>query len=387
MIRDLKVVESQRATNPNGKWHIRTLLSNMSPNGGDPSAFVLKWLRTWEMPQTVNGFTIAARPNIDGTVINPWIAASGQTGKPDDQVQLDWSKAPFRLLAIVCRTDLAKIDPTKVENAGEGRFVFGVLGSNGNALPFTVIFEYRLQADSQGKVRDWAKDWHNLGNLGDFDEGYLEALEKITDAFSGRGIAPSRPNGNSLDQLRTDEIALAGPWELREFTLSSTTGALTPDTVKQSPDIAFNTTPTLAKFINDNEAEILAGKHLVPTAFQGQPFLAGSALNAQPIWNAPGINNGQARHLFALATCNGCHGPDGNVPEFTQVHVREANQVAQLSRFLSGTTFNDPVSGTSITLNDLAGRSTILQQLANISATAAAPSVIRLLLERRNRVD
>jgi hypothetical protein len=359
----------------------------MSPNGGDPSAFVLKWLRTWETPQIVNGFTSAARPTIETLVIKPWVDASGQSGKPDDQVQLDWGKAPFRLLAIVCRTDLAKISPNNVENAGEGRFVFGVLNSTGGALPFTVIFEYRLQADSLGKVRDWAKDWHDLGNLGDFDEQYLQALERITDAYSGRGIAPHRPNGSSLNQLRTDEIALAAPWELREFNLSPVTGDLISATVKQTPDITFNGSPTFAKFINDNETQIVANTLIVPLDFQGQPFLAGSALNPQPVWKAAGINNNQARHIFAMNTCNGCHGPDGHVPEFTQVHVREANQVAELSGFLTGVTFSDPVDGTSITLNDLAARSAILQQQANISATAASRSLIQLLLQRQNRAD
>lgn len=388
MITDLKVVNSLRATDPNGKWNIRTLFSNMIPNGGDPSEFVLKWLRSWEVPQLVNGLTIAQRPNIDNEIINPWIAASGQSGKPDNQIQLDWSKAPFRLLAIVCRTDKAVIVPTGVENAGEGRFVFGVLDSAGNPLLFTVIFEYGLQADTFGKVRDWAKNWHNLGNLGDFDETYLAALEKITDAYSGHAIAPSRPNGSSLNQLRTDEIALNGPWELREFTLSSTTGDLTPDTTKQTPDLTLNNAPRLAQFINDNEATIIAQSGVdIPSTFQGAPFVAGSALNPQPIWNAPGINSTTARHIIALNTCSGCHGIDGNVHDFLQVHNRAVNQPAQLSAFLSGTTFQDPIDHTSITLNDLATRSTILQQQANISPTAASPQLIKMLLQRRHSPD
>lgn len=390
IIRDLKVVNSPRATNPTGKWHIRTLFSNMGQSGSDPSAFVLRWLRTWETPQTINGFTVAARPNIRSIVIDPWVAASGQVGKPDDQVQLDWSKAPFRLLAIVCRTDLARINLNSVESAGEGRFVFGVLDSSGTALRFTVIFEYRLQADSFGKVRDWAKCWHNLGNLGDFDEAYLAELERITDSYSGRNIAPGLPNGNALNQLRTDEIALASPWELREFKLSSPSGNLLPDTVKVTPDLTFNGTATLAKFINDNEASILAKRHDVPLSFEGQPFLAGSSLNPfpQPVWNATGVNNAQARHLFALSTCNGCHGKDGHLTNFTHIAVRGPNDVAALSGFLTGTSFPDPAPpgvGT-ITINDLAERSTILQQLANIGPTAAAPSIIKRLQERRNRV-
>jgi hypothetical protein len=283
---------------------------------------------------------------------------------------------------------LARINLNSVESAGEGRFVFGVLDSTGTALPFTVIFEYRLQADSFGKVRDWAKCWHNLGNMGDFDEAYLAELEKITDSYSGRNIAPGRPNGNALNQLRTDEIALTFPWELREFKLSSPSGDLLPDTVKVTPDLTFNGTPKLAKFINDNEAAILAKAHDVPPSFEGQPFLGGSSLNPQPVWNAAGVNNAQARHLFALSTCNGCHGRDANLPNFTHVGVRGPNDVAALSGFLTGTTFADPAPpgvGT-ITINDLAERRNILQQLANISPTAAAPSIIKQLQERRNRV-
>src|SRR5205823_8500044 len=121
-----------------------------------------------------NSLIIPPRISIKQKVIDPWLGA--QANQPDDQVQLDWSKAPFRLLAIVCRTDLARLTPTSAQNAGEGRFVFCVVDPTGAPLPFTVIFEYSLQANSLGQVRDWAKLWHNLGNLGDFDEPYLAQL-------------------------------------------------------------------------------------------------------------------------------------------------------------------------------------------------------------------
>ena len=38
-------------------------------------------------------------------------------------------------------------------------------------------------------------------------------LQVITDAFSGRGSDLAKPNGNALNQLRTDEAALAYPWQ------------------------------------------------------------------------------------------------------------------------------------------------------------------------------
>ncbi|MGK3963804.1 hypothetical protein WMF38_06455 [Sorangium sp. So ce118] len=68
---------------------------------------------------------------------------------------------------------------------------------------------------------DWANAWHALGSLPFPSEDYNAALQAITTRFAGRNAAPGRPNGSSLGQLRTNDIALASPWELREFTLAA----------------------------------------------------------------------------------------------------------------------------------------------------------------------
>lgn len=405
MIRDLRVVNSDRATDPSGPWHIRTLFANLAPTGVDPSQFMLRWLRSWESPQVVNGFTIPARPSLRTLVTEPWIAASGEAGKADNGVQLDWSKAPFRLLAIVCRMDLARITPSGVQNAGEGRFVFGVLGSPdpaaGSPELFTVILEYGLQATNFGQVRDWAKSWHQLGTFGDIDATYLDSLQLVTDAYSGRNIAPSRPNGSSLNQLRTDEIALGfresppAPWELREFRLiPGGSGFLENDTVKQTPDLSLNNTLVLTQFINDNLTAILATNHIVPDRFPGtQPFMGGVSINGtapalgQPmLWQAPGVG-AQERHLFAFATCSGCHGRDAGVPNFLHISNRSTGVQAELSGFLTGISFNDPVNPTiPREFNDLRERQKILQQLATSTVAAASSDLIRELLMRRTRI-
>jgi len=143
--------------------------------------------------------------------------------------------------------------------------------------------------------------------------------------------------------------------------LSPSTGRLEPATVKLTPDLGFNRTSTLASFINANEASIIAETHTVPEQFQGAPFLGGAVLNDFiTTWQAPGINNPEARFHFALNTCNGCHSIETNV-SFLQISPRFPGGEASLSPFLLGTNVFDPVTGQQRTLNDLARRRTDLK--------------------------
>src|SRR6185503_10931007 len=94
------------------------------------------------------------------------------------------------------------------------------------------------------QLRDWAKQWVDLGALPIGSAGYNTALEAITEQFAKAGAAPSKPNGSALNQLRTNENALdpGGLWELREFRLDGGTHLLFEDTVKQTPDEALTNT-------------------------------------------------------------------------------------------------------------------------------------------------
>jgi hypothetical protein len=111
----------------------------------------------------------------------------------------------------------------------------------------------------------------------------------------------------------------------------------------------------VADFVNQNEATILTQLHTVPPTFEGQPFQAGSSINPIVFWSAPGIANNDARQLFSLNTCNGCHGAETNT-KFLHIAPRFQGQESQLSGFLTGITLPDPVSGVTRTFNDLAAR-------------------------------
>lgn len=373
MIRDIAVVEDPLRSqwtggtaNPSdGAWSFGRLMTNMAGNN-DPEQFVRTWMEEWTAPRTVNGLVVAPRP-MDNVVLNPWLAASGGA-------RLDLTRAPFRLLAIVNRIDLRDLSRG---SAGEGRFVFGVLGAGGAVLQFTVILEYNLPATTAADVRRWADDFHALGALPRGGPAYNQALENITNRFAGRNVAPGRPNGSSINQVRSNEIALAPVWELREFTLTPA-GQLRSSPVMLTADLPINNTPTLANFINNNTAALLAGTHGVPATFNGVPFLAGSAITPGGLfWNAPGITNNEARFRFSINTCNGCHAGETGTP-FLHVAPRPAGVPAQLSTFLTGKVQPDPVTGAPRNMNDLQTRMGLIGEVLcdasqGLAITAPAP--------------
>ena len=161
-----------------GPWsfgHLMTEIANHPTYPTPPEVMVEQWLLQWTAPQTINGFTAAARGPINSW-INDWRTASG--GGP-----LDLSIAPFRLLAILSRVDLRESTGGTLgpfANAGEARFVFGAVvppswPSAGSfpgpsvggcqMLPFTVIFEYKVPQHSCLDVQNragsgWSREYY-----------------------------------------------------------------------------------------------------------------------------------------------------------------------------------------------------------------------------------
>lgn len=327
-------------TGNSGVWHFGRLMTQMAGDN-DPSDFVESWLGQWMTNHTVNGDVVPRRTAMRDLVLDAWPRRAN--GK------LDLTRAPMRLLAIVNRVDLAS-----GSDAGEGRFVFGVLGPDGEALQFTIILEYDLPL-SEGSVEAWTQAWHELSAFAPTSSGYKQRLQAITQAFAGADAMPERPNGSAISQVRSNEIALSVPWELREFKLTSG-GQLRERPVALTPAGDFLFTTRLGRFINQNEEAILAQEHVVPASFEGEPFRGGAILNNIDFWGAANVENNEARHLFSLNTCNGCHGGETET-FFLHVNPREAGDVAALSPFMTGGfTFNDPVSGEPRTFDDIARR-------------------------------
>jgi hypothetical protein len=353
-----------------GAWTVGGLLPGIfgTTNAATLSTETLRWLNQWMTARTVNGDVIPARTFMKTLVIDPWLAASGG-------VQLDMKKAPFRLLAIVNRIDLRQnAGYSGGTSAGEGRFVFNVLDIRNNpptSTQFNVIFEYGLDAANCTDVLNWAHAWHGLGALA-FGPNYNAALETITDRFTAIGASPAKPNGSAINQVRTNEIALAAPWELREFHLARVVvgpagpAQLLQATVAQTPARSLQGGTAVAGFVNANAPAILANNYVVPLSFGGAPFRGGAAPNSLDLnWDgSPTLcgTNPAARAVFSLNTCNGCHGAEVNII-FKQVEPRNPGVPAALSAFLTGEGPLTDMCGLSHNFNDIERRRVDLCQL------------------------
>jgi hypothetical protein len=363
MIRDVSVVDDPVRTTfdpssrdpRNGVWSFKHLAEGIARTPRDAPAMVEAMLSTLTAPQTINGFTVAARPELQSQVLAVWPRTADGA--------LDLSRAPLHLLAIVNRIDLRDV---AAGDAGEGRFVFAfdLTAVPGGPPPqATIIFEYKLPASHELDVLAWAAAFHVLGRV-PFGEGYNAVLQLITERFARRGARPGHPNGSAINAVRTNEIPFGdnGLWELREFHLSASTGRLEPATVELTPDFAFNHTPALAAYITANQAQILAETHTVPELLAGQPFRAGAVFNDLTTWFAPGVDN-EARHHFAINTCNGCHGAQETGTGFLHLVPRPPGTQAQRSRWLTGTVVDDPVTGLPRTFDDLGRRKADLKAI------------------------
>jgi len=378
MVTDLSVVDdpvrtafSATSSDPrNGAWTFKRLMENMAATPDDAPAMVEAVMTSFGTAQTINGFTVARRPGMQTLVLSNWPRTAD--GK------LDLARAPLRLQAIVNRFDLRNLANG---DAGEGRFVFAFENS-GSPLQATMILEYKLPAASDDDVLGWAQAFHALGALS-FGEDYNAALQAITDRFAGRGARPGHPNGSAINAVRTNEISFSDNniWELRQFNLSATSGRLEPATVDLTTDRDFNNTNTLASYINANQDAIIAETHVVPAVFNGQPFAAGAIFNDLGTWFAPGVDS-EARHHFALNTCNGCHSSDETDVVFLQITPRFPGSEARLSNFLVGTTIADPVTGAPRTFNDLGRRKLDLEAIVCPGQGARVTTTLRKGISR-----
>ena len=419
MIRDLSVIADPSRTfdpcdtdldgltgNPNGAWSFKTLMTDMAnplATGVPLDLFVQQWLMGWAQnfdplhegsatgDWIINDDVVPHREaGLIASIVDPWPKTSAGT--------LDMDQAPFRLLAIVNRVDLrdAVGYGSSTASAGELRFVFGLLDMD-TCTPdrMTAIFEYTVHANTCPDVINYAQEWEDLDLLHPpfpASPGYLAHLQSITDPVTNAGAAPLEPNGSSIGQVRTSEVVMGSPWEMREFTLqpipfgAPVQNVLRMDTTKQTPDRQFTADaalhPILESFINSNLGDICDSKHTVPDTFSGMPFMAGRAdfFPNSHFW-APGIagfpsggcTNDDIRFNFSVNTCSGCHGADAIDPGFDPpfYHVDPTSPGTApvvLSRFLTGTGASpipdpSPIGGIGRDFADLDRRAVDLQDL------------------------
>lgn len=402
--------------NVNGAWSFKTLMRNMANpglTGITPRQFIHEWLRNWMLNQTVNGFPIAARPAIQN-FFPGWDGVNSST--------LDMNRLPFRLLAIVNRMDLGESTSYGVGQPGETRFVFGLVdqnhpscslpGSTASARQMTVILEYGDVGSKCSIQKNRANAWIDLETLTPLPNAmYNAALQNITDTVTTVNAAPSKNNGSAINQIRTNEIVLAAPWQLREFVLPGPSTTMDSATIKQTPDPGFPVpnfrfgSPVTAAFWEENAEDILCEQHVVPDLFMGAPFLGSQAeYGFGTFWDAPTdpgdlpaafpecytssvtggtpTVQGAVRHKFSLNTCDDCHSGETNTV-FT--HVDPGSFPSSLSAFLTGATgfglnpVDDP-GGEPVerSFDDLTRRGQVLDEIATKSCLGVISSSFAL---------
>jgi probable HAF family extracellular repeat protein len=292
---DASVVLDARASNAGGgPWSFRWLMEQLAGGEGPAPRFVEAWLRSLRTP-SVNGFALEDRRGVEA------LLGTGPGAWPRTRSgELDLSRAPFRLLAIVNRMDVNSY------SNGEGRFVFGfVEPATGEPGRMTVAFEYRLPPlGTPDDRKAWAKRWYEAAQH-PFGEAYNRALEELTRGFAARGADPGGVGGSALSQLRMNEAAFGELWELREWQLDDGPQGtfLRPAPLPQTPDQSFNGTEALAEYILQNAEQIRSGTHVLPLSMRAgaSPEVGAWAFRRL------GTVDESLRHAFARQTCNGCH--------------------------------------------------------------------------------
>ena len=381
------VVDSDAAQYP-GAWSFGTLVEQLvGPEKA--SGAVRDWLETWLVPKEFKSQVVGPRRDIFEKVIRPWRQRDGYSPASGLQWEPNLAHAPFRLLAIVNRMDLcaprvagvvgelqklARLAghekefasliglpapsarpvpmgggygggigvPEAPSTSGEGRLIFGAIDDTGKPLDgaWTVIFEYDLLGKSD---RDWANSWHSLGQLELSDPAFNSTVESLTKTFThGKQQAQSPVH---LAQLRSSEAAFGPDREFRQFEL--TNGKFSPVelTHTPAPSFALKNSPeqrALNVFLHEQDPLIRRGVNLLPENISdhnrsfvvpgGSAFIPADEPNFH--WDLGTQISRDARRIFSLNTCNGCHAGETACAEGLHVHPRAEGEPARLSDFL-----------------------------------------------------
>jgi hypothetical protein len=292
----------------------------------------------------------------------PGYGAASETPEatPDDSdpygAPPTWGRAPFRLIAIVNRVDLASDACSGFP--GELRYVYAAIDpSTERPLDLTVIIE--VPYPMTRPAAEWARAWKELAALppgADYAAGLAELTREIqtdTDPLRAR--------------LRSNEVALSEPgetsWEMREFQLQIVEEALELVPVPLALTPRADADPAeLSAYVLEHAEEIERAGATLPESLR-----AGAAVIDTPdfSWSVLGVSE-RLRRAFSVQTCNGCHGGDTASLPFRHIGPSVSlRDPALLSRFLY-----DPDAPT----DELRRRSAALETLSAAEcAPAAAP--------------
>ncbi len=334
MVVDPQVTNDPRASNQSAyrPWSFRARMESLVPDAPDSAAaLAAAWLGQWpsltSVPASADPGAPAAaiqpRPAANKVLLCPWLVQSGSGCDPSCTTctnrHLALSVAPFRLLAIVNRPDLATGAGNAAACGGDGgelRFIYGAADPfSTGVLQFTVAFEYAVHLQAGETMRDWAAQWHALGALTAGGAAFKTKLDGVV----AQGLARA-----TLRRVVTNEVAFGAadglPWEMRQFVPELTdagTIRLVEVAVTGTPRLTLAGSTALGPWIDANAASILTGQNLLPPE-----MLSASAPipTADFAWHISAMDAAAAA-AFNHNTCNGCHGGRTDAADVPFQHV------------------------------------------------------------------
>lgn len=360
---DPSVVRSPYASNASSgaPLGLRAQMAWLSGAPDDGLAFMLRWLDGWASVTSAGEYLapVTPRPRVREAVLEPWLG-----GRARDDYALDvdtaWSSAPFALIAIVNRVDLAITgghapEPTTLAcsaTGGELRFVYaGLDPQRGTPAPMTIIVE--LPYSEKLPTASWARAFHDVAALPPGDD-YNRALGE----FVNRVRAAADPRGA---RVRTNEEAFGTPGELREFAVSKEASGEAKELFLQPLEFtprADVDPKRIDAHVASRSDELALGPVPLP-----QELRAGAAQIPAPgfRWTSTALRE-PLMASFSRETCNGCHGGDTEALPFQHIALDATGTFpARLSQFL-----DDPRSS-----SDELGRRTIVME--RLLASTCAP--------------
>lgn len=275
---DEHVVSDDAAKNATaGALSFRHAIETLVPKGDDPAAAALEWLDEWA-PASLRCDWLRARPD------NACDATCGTCAER----KVDLAQAPFRLLAVANRLDLAESGG----QSAEGRLLFGATAGPGDdprspSLPVTAIFEFRLAGGS----REWANRWHSLGAPSGGAAVWVRSLTKVTNQFV---------RAEDFGQIRVQDASGARA-AMYEFHVDPNARRFVRAGLRRTPAHSMNGSAALHDFVLSNEEAILSDRYELPN------WMLTDRIELGEPWTLPGIRE-PVRRAFADSACDGCHG-------------------------------------------------------------------------------
>jgi hypothetical protein len=328
---------------PANSWGFPAVVRRVRKLAGDTAsdAIALNWLRV-QLPADVAPDSRAADP-----------LASGEWRSPT----LDG--APFRLLAIVNRPDLAKFKPCAacpedgLARGAEVRFEYGATTkAAGKPVEFAIIVEFVLKSLSKAEFKNYVGQWMTLG--ADTVTDRPLALQTLIDDVLNTKASFARFRVIGLDRM-------SSKWPMREY--SNEIGTITmrplfrqlPMRETCTPGIS---SPQLARWLNvPNHACAVLAQDYDFSAISPPVFCSGETATAQVTSGMPTAraaaagmptdfklgtnvtevcsNRSRLQLILGLNSCTRCHHRETGA-QFLHIGNRLRGARSNLSGFLCG---------------------------------------------------